>query len=315
MNVLSLFDGISCGRVALERAGITVEKYYASEIDTHAMKISGKNYPDIIQLGDIKNWREWDIDFKSIDILFAGFPCQAWSLIGKQGGDTDPRGELVHHLIGVWKKIKRYNPKLIFLFENVKMKKGFVEYINQLFECKPILINSNLVSAQNRERYYWTNIAEVTQPENKNVFIEDILEDPTKIPVTKNHGNLIYKPYKSQCLDANYWKGADNHAQRTGCIEVGHAVINGHDFLKRVYGIGGKAPTLTAVCGGNQERKIAVDASHWRKLTPIECERLQTLEDNYTEGISNSQRYKCIGNGWTVDVIAHILSFIPKEKI
>lgn len=315
MNILSLFDGISCGRVALQRAGITVENYYASEIDSYAMKVSNKNYPDIVQLGDIRNWREWTIDFKNIGILFAGFPCQAWSIMGKQDGDADPRGELVHHLIGILKKIKRENPELIFIFENVKMKKVFVDYINKLFEREPILINSSLVSAQNRERYYWTNIPGVNQPEDKNILLEDILEDPTKIPVIKDHGHLIYKPHKSQCLDANYWKGADNHAQRTGSIEVGHAIINGHDFLKRVYGIKGKSPTLTAVCGGNQERKIAIDASHWRKLTPVECERLQTLPDNYTGGISNSQRYKCLGNGWTVDIIAHILSFIPKEKI
>lgn len=369
MNILSLFDGISCGRVALKRAGIPVEKYYASEIDPYAIKVSQKNYPDIIQLGDIRDWREWDIDFSKIDILFAGFPCQAWSVAGKQKGDDDPRGELIHHLIGIWKKIKRENPDLIFLFENVKMKKEFINYINDLFGCEPILINSSLVSGQNRERYYWTNIPGITQPRDRGILLKDILHESNGEALLKNYG--VYKPQKekSNCIDANYWKGVGNHAQRTQIfVPLDEYIVPFDKTLKiiekevergkvgyfkqdsqanRVYYIHTKSVTLCGEAGGGaakmgqylfgcltpdrlekrqngqrfskgekfytltaQDQYGILIEGYIRKLTPIECERLQTLEDNYTEGISNSQRYKCIGNGWTVDVIVHILSFL-----
>jgi len=125
MIVLSLFDGISCGQVALQRAGIKVANYYASEIDKHAINVTQYNHPNTIQLGDITEWRKWDIDWSSIDILLAGFPCQAWSVAGKQQGDNDPRGALVHELIAIWNRVKLVNPNLKFLFENVRMKKGF----------------------------------------------------------------------------------------------------------------------------------------------------------------------------------------------
>jgi site-specific DNA-cytosine methylase len=220
------------------------------------------------------------------------------------------------------------------------------------------MINSSLVSAQNRVRLYWTNIEGIDQPEDKGIMLEDIIgdhyvggafrgrnivdgkrvdykgaptvqrfeartdgksnclttvtKDTVVVPVIKSHGELIFKPHKSQCLDANYHKGADNHGQRTGVIELGHAELNGHDIIKRVYSPKGKAPTLTAVCGGNQEKKIAVDASHWRKLTTVECERLQTVPDGYTDGVSKTQRYKMIGNSFTVDVIAHLLKNIKE---
>ena len=158
MKVLSLFDGLGGCRVALDKAGITPTAYYSSEIDKYAMQVVQHNYPDIIPLGDMTKWREWDINFASIDLLTAGFPCQAWSTAGKMQGDNDPRGALVHDLIDIWKHITALNPNLKFMFENVKMKKEFLDYVNDLFGVKPILINSALVSAQNRNRYYWTNI-------------------------------------------------------------------------------------------------------------------------------------------------------------
>jgi DNA (cytosine-5)-methyltransferase 1/DNA (cytosine-5)-methyltransferase 3A len=195
MNVLSLFDGISGGRVALERANITVDKYYASEIDKWAIAISKKNYPDIIQLGDINNWRTWDIDWKSIDLLFAGFCCQSWSQAGKQQGDKDPRGALMWVMLDIFNHIKTLNPNVYFLFENVKMKKEFLDYVNKAIGCESILINSALVSAQNRQRNYWTNIPNVTQPEDKRIYLKDIIE----------YGEVDRD--KSYCIDANYYKG------------------------------------------------------------------------------------------------------------
>lgn len=304
MNVLSVFNGFSGARVALEKAGLHCDKYFSSEIDKYANQITHKNYPDTIDLGDVTKWRDWDWVLPEIDLLIGGSPCQGFSLAGKQLNFEDPRSKLFFEFVDI---LNYYKPKY-FLLENVKMKKEYQDVISDLLGVEPIEINSNLVSAQNRKRLYWTNIQGVSQPEDKGILLKDILE----------YGFVDGK--KSYCIDASYYKGGnlkqyfEKHRRQlvfdnehSGCIEVGKAAVNGHDFLKRVYSPCGKSPTLTAVCGGNQERKIAVDSKHWRKLTPIECERLQTLPDNYTEGVSNTQRYKMLGNGFTVDVIAHIL--------
>ena len=175
MNVLSLFDGMSCGRIALERVGLDGGKYYASEIDPYATKVSEANYPDIIRLGDVTKWQEWGIDWSSINLVTGGFPCQAWSMAGKQLGDKDERGMLFWTMLDVMKKVREYNPNAHFLIENVKMKKEFEEYITHhteqaLGEVHKILINSTLVSAQNRNRYYWTSFP-VTQPEDKGLVL------------------------------------------------------------------------------------------------------------------------------------------------
>ncbi len=354
LKVLSLFDGISCGRVALERAGLSVSAYYASEIDKYAMKISEANYPEIIQLGDVQDFEKWELDWSSIDLVLAGFPCQSWSIAGKQLGDRDPRGGLFWTMLDIAKKVLDNNPNAKFLFENVRMKKDFEEYITQhtqkaLGTVHKILINSALVSAQNRQRFYWTNF-ETTQPEDLGIILADIIEE----------GAVDRE--KSYCVDANYAKGSNlkNYFEKgrrqivfkpaTMLPDKSHtdggqvavaSEIKGYDSTKRVYGLGGKAPTLTTCMGGNREPKVVIiqrgrgknqggikaedgktptltanywehnnhlaDGVYYRKLTPIECERLQTLPDNYTNHVSNTQRYKAIGNGWTVDVIAHIL--------
>lgn len=363
MNILSLFDGISCAQIALERAGIKFDKYFSSEIDKYAIKITQSNYPDTIQLGDIKNWREWDIDFSKIDYLFAGFPCQSWSLSGKQKGDNDPRGALVHVLIEIWQETKKHNPNLIYLFENVKMKKEFMDYIDSLFGVEHIEINSSLVSAQNRKRIYYTNIPDIKQPKDKKIYLADILETG------------ITDRDKSYCIDANYFKGGnlksyfEKHRRqlifsKEGLCHVGDADVRGFDSNKRVYHPRGKSPTVTSCSGENREPKIlcgawrgryVVDGKRqdskmktaglttqrlevrqdgktnalttvqkdnsivdindltWRKLTPLEYERLQTIPDLYTSYVSNSQRYKAIGNSFTVDVIVHILKHIRKH--
>ena len=305
MNVLSLFDGMSCGQIALERAGLEVDNYFASEIDKYAISIAQKNYPNTKELGDVTSWGKWLLP--QVDLVLAGSPCQGFSQAGRGLNFEDPRSKLFFEFV----EILNYHKPKYFLLENVMMKKEYQDVISKYLGVEPVVINSALVSAQNRKRLYWTNLP-ITQPENRGLVIYDILEDKG-IPVIKSHGEYQLRPEKAMCIDANYWKGPDNHGQRTiilECEELGHAILNGHDFLKRVYSIWHKCPTLTAVCGGNQERKIAMDGIHWRKLTPIECERLQTVPDNYTEGVSNSQRYKMLGNGWTVDVIAHILKGI-----
>ncbi len=326
MNILSLFDGISCAQLALERAGITVNNYYASEIDKYAIKVTQSNYPNTVQLGDITKWKDWEIDIHKIDIIFAGFPCQAWSMAGKQKGDNDPRGALVHDLIAIWEEVKKYNPNVKFLFENVKMKKEFLVYINNLFGVEPILINSLLVSAQNRKRYYWTNINNVTQPEDMHIYLKNIIE------------NGFVDRDKSYCVDANYYKGGNLEQY----FKKSRRQLIFKDFMK-LQGIksfiseGGNIVDLTLQTIKTRANKyrichtkglddksrclttgtkmtnaggtaIYINGIH-RSLTPTECCRLQTLPDDYfvKSGISNSQIYRACGNGWTIDVIAHIL--------
>ncbi len=324
MNVLSLFDGMSCGRIALDRAGIEVSTYYASEIDKYATKVSEANYPDIIRLGDVTKWRDWDLDWSSIDLIFAGFPCQSWSTAGKQLGDKDERGMLFWIMLDIMKHVKMFNPNFKFLIENVKMKKEFEAYIthhteNAVGSCEKTLINSALVSAQNRNRYIWTNWS-VTQPEDKGVVLADIIDQG------------VVDRGKSYCIDANYYKGGNlkNYIEKcrrqivfinpaslvgrrlnasgvredsnksvpiTQCLQVKHNPSKMH-CLTTVQ----KDTLISSLPPGRYP-----NGKDYRKLTPIECERLQTVPDNYTNHVSNTQRYKMLGNGWTVDVIAHIL--------
>lgn len=314
INILSLFDGISCGRLASDRAGYKTSNYYASEVDKYAIQVSNNNYPEIIRLGDVTRWREWAIDWSSIDLLIGGSPCQGFSFSGKQLAFDDPRSKLFFEYVVILNHIRKFNPNIKFLFENVKMKKEFIQVINNHLEVEPVLINSSLVSAQNRERLYWANW-HITQPNDKGIYLKDIIES----------GYVDRE--KSFCIDANYAKGSNlnnyfNKSRRQivlldnkSTIRIGTANdIKGHDYNKRIYSIFGKAPCLVASSGGNHKPKIAINDFNYRKLTPLECERLQTLPDGYTSGISSSQRYKCLGNGWTVDVIAHLFTCLKDQK-
>ena len=476
MKVLSLFDGMSCGQLALNRLGIKVDTYYASEIDKYAMQVTQANFPETIQVGDVCNLDP--NDFKDVDLMLAGSPCQGFSFAGKQLAFDDPRSALFFEFIRLLKEIK---PKY-FLLENVKMKKEYLQVISEQvsacyleipFGIEPIFINSSLVSAQNRQRYYWTNIPNITQPEERGIVLRDILEtepnDPTLmsdnfvyrqiknkkdrclvtedkekasslsameyvkngrqgdylacdndgVPVDKELGEghkqdlqkeilpsfdenlkkMTTKDEKAYCLTATYSaayppnsmerkqrtmipvkKGQempeditlvyDNEGKSHKPEHIGTAVdVNGHDILKRVYSPDGKSPTVNTCQGGNREPKVLVKAmtevrtpeankiryehrkktgKDWsprnmrhlverkdekmntltsaltkqhimqitkddtqevyrRKLTPLECERLQTVPDNYTNHVSNTQRYKMLGNGWTIEVITHIL--------
>ena len=476
MKVLSLFDGMSCGQLALNRLGIKVDTYYASEIDKYAMQVTQANFPETIQVGDVCNLDP--NDFKDVDLMLAGSPCQGFSFAGKQLAFDDPRSALFFEFIRLLKEIK---PKY-FLLENVKMKKEYLQVISEQvsacyleipFGIEPIFINSSLVSAQNRQRYYWTNIPNITQPEERGIVLRDILEtepnDPTLmsdnfvyrqiknkkdrclvtedkekasslsameyvkngrqgdylacdndgVPVDKELGEghkqdlqkeilpsfdenlkkMTTKDEKAYCLTATYSaayppnsmerkqrtmipvkKGQempeditlvyDNEGKSHKPEHIGTAVdVNGHDILKRVYSPDGKSPTVNTCQGGNREPKVLVKAMtevrtpeankiryehrkktgkdwsprnmrhlverkdekmntltsaltkqhimqitkddtqevYWRKLTPLECERLQTVPDNYTNHVSNTQRYKMLGNGWTIEVITHIL--------
>lgn len=218
MNILSLFDGISCGRVALERAKIPVTKYYASEIDKYSIQVSEKNYTDIIRLGDINNWEQWEIDFKSIDLILAGSPCQGFSIAGKQLAFDDPRSVLFFSFAEILEHVKSLNPNVKFLLENVRMKKEYSDIITGILGVEPVLINSALVSAQNRKRLYWANW-EIKQPEDKGIFLKDIIHEMTSesVVTSKNvkylNKQLVSTDGKSNPLMASMYKGACSNGQ------------------------------------------------------------------------------------------------------
>ncbi|QCW20342.1 site-specific DNA methylase [Flavobacterium phage FPSV-S1] len=303
MNVLSLFDGISCGQIALQRAGVKVDGYFASEIDKYAIQIAKENHPNTKHLGSVIDLK--GIELPKIDLLIGGSPCQSFSNAGDGSGFNGKSG-LFYEYVRI---LKETNPTY-FLLENVKMKKEWQDVISKELGVEPIEINSALVSAQSRKRLYWTNIPNVTTPLDKKILLKNILEE----------GVLPLKE-KSQCVLSTIYKENVKSMQKrnkTGlyveCILAGMATdINGHDILKRVYDTNGKSPTVTAAGGGNTEPKILLDEKTYRKLTPKECERLQTLPDDYTASLSKTQRYKTIGNGWTVDVIAHIFKDLIDE--
>ncbi len=299
-NVLSLFDGMSCGQIALNRAGIEYNNYFSSEIDKYAINVTKANYPDTHHLGDITGII--GVALPKIDLLIGGSPCQGFSFAGKQLNFEDPRSKLFFEYVRLLKETK---PKY-FLLENVKMKKEYQDIISGYLGVEPIEINSSLVSAQNRKRLYWTNIPYVGHPEDKGMLLEDIIQDG--VATIPKSMTLIESYHKKNICD---WEKKRNGGTM---VHIGNADIKGNDMIKRVYHVSGKSPTLTAVCGGHQEKKIALNKSEWRKLTPVECERLQTVPDDYTNHASNTQRYKMLGNGWTIDVISHIFNGIKLDE-
>jgi len=423
LNVLSLFDGMSCARIALERLGVQVDNYYACEIDKYAIQVSTANYPDIQQIGDITAIKA--DDYPNIDLLIGGSPCQGFSFAGKQLAFDDPRSKLFFEFVRVLREVK---PKY-FLLENVRMKQEYQDVISEHLGVKPIKINSALFSAQSRNRFYWTNIPLNEIPEDRGIVLADILEEVPfgEIPnYLANHWGGkpradkvkgVTDP-KANCLTASMYKGQiPTFVKQLKPNHVGTAAdINGHDSIKRVYSPNGKSPTLNSMGGGNREPKVLCGALRarsldsngknvdwketkpqqmlelrkdektntlssvqkdnvvvydgeqvhsdrykqlrddseekvlatqlynskqfgnavrekkaftlraskcggvidkeqytYRKLTPLECERLQTVPDNYTNYVSNTQRYKMLGNGFTVEVIAFLLTNIKNH--
>ncbi len=311
-TVLSLFNGMSFCAMALEALEIKADKYYSSEIDKYANQAAQALFPDTIQLGDVTNWRDWDIDWSSVDLVTGGFPCQAWSMAGKQLGDKDERGMLFWTMLDIMKHVKYHNPKADFLIENVKMKKEFEQYItthteNALGHVHKILINSALVSAQNRNRYYWASF-EVEQPEDRSVLLKEILED---LP-SCNIGLSVR--LKSKCVRSSGRNSPFNDKHEW---DSPFKRINKKGFLK--CGVS-KAACLTGGgnSGGNHsDMDIIHSKAFTRRYSPSECMRLQTVPEHHIHtllnaGISNTQLYKMTGNGWTMEVIKHIFSFMGK---
>lgn len=357
-NVLSLFDGISCGRVALERAGMKVENYFASEIDKFSMQVSKSNWPDIQQIGDVCGVHA--ADFPKIDLLMGGSPCQGFSFAGKGLNFNDPRSALFFEYVRILNEIRRMNPDVIFLLENVPMKREHQMVISKYLGVEPIEINAALVSAQNRSRFFWTNIkaqpfnlfgdvrSTIPQPKDKNILIKDILQPPHEVDA-KYHlsGNRLRRMLEKQGKytqlngeksytitqrhDANWnvdFLKLDAHGnmkrlqRKASCFTAGGNSAGNHSDMylifteSRVRGDGGgntrrvfrKSPSVTA--SGWENNNHVADGCFFRRYTPTEVERLFTLPDGCTSAVSDSQRYRCMGNGWVVDVIAHILSHI-----
>jgi len=398
INVLSLFDGMSCGQLALQKAGVEVENYFACEIDKYAIKVANHNFKNTIQLGDVT--KVFAKDLPKIDLLIGGSPCQGFSFAGKQLNFEDPRSKLFFEFVRMLKEIRETNPEVLFLLENVKMKKEFQDIITQHLGVEPVEINSNLVSAQNRKRIYWTNIIQLTQPKDKGILLKDIVhENNNEIlniqipnfnvnPSGKGMNGDVYsiEKDKSRTLTTNKGEGQKisvciaeyivpfERALKILEIEVERGKIqrispsssdgvttlnpkkkNGSQTYQqnRIYTIHGKMVCISAELSGRfnilieenifgcitpdriekrqngqrfndgkkfytltaQDKHGVLIEGYIRKLTPIECERLQNVPDNYTELVSNSQRYKMLGNGWTVDVIAHIFSFLNFTEI
>lgn len=301
MNVLSLFDGISCGQIALNRVGIEYDNYFSSEIDDVAMSVVQKNYPKTIQLGDITKIKKEQLP--QIDLMMGGSPCQGFSFAGKMLNFDDPRSKLFFDFVRLLNEIK---PKY-FLLENVKMKTEWINIISKELNTEPILINSNLVSAQNRPRLYWTNIP-VTQPDDKHIYLSDILENnvDSKYFLTDIPNDILKYNLKEVMF-------TERRTEEAKQLRKEYRIKYGKDFCPRrmkelAPRIDNKANCLTTFL---TKESILVDKNGIvRYLTPLEAERLQTIPDNYTESMSDRNRYKAIGNGWTVDVIAHILKNI-----
>lgn len=386
MNVLSLFDGMSCEQIALDRAGLWVDNYFASEIDTHAIKVAKHNYPGTKHLGCVTKIKGSDLP--QMDLIIGGSPCQGFSFAGKQLNFDDPRSKLFFEFV----RLREETKAKFFFLENVKMKKEYQDIISRFLGVEPIEINSSLVSAQSRKRLYWTNIPFSEMPEDKGVLLKDIIHESKKevfdieeyiVPFDKtlqilnkevqrgkigyfrkdSQANRVYHIHdKSVTLCGEAGGGAAKMGQylfgeiTRGAHQVSESKeSNGQQpyMQNRVYNSNGISPALTQVCGrlnvaiendylfgcitpdrvekrqngqrfneGNKFYTLTAQDKHGiliegyiRKLTPVECERLQTVPDNYTLVASKAQRYRMLGNGWTVDAITHFFKNLPTSNL
>lgn len=386
MNVLSVFDGISCCRLALERAGHKVDAYYASEIDKSAIKVAMKNYPDTVQIGDVTKvrvdrdgiWAGTELVGPVPDLLAGGFPCQDFSVAGLGRGFEGARGTLFYECVRLQRECLAVNPDLKWLWENVLMKQEWEDVISRAFGMAPIVIDAALVSAQSRKRNWWTNIGAVSaglfghakcgipQPKDRGIMLRDILEAEveekyylSEKAMERISGRMRYMPKvnpdKTGTLSPKNNSGQLSTDSGTTLIQVGSLYDNNAD-AGRIYSDEGKARTLKGESGGlggkmglyqvgvvndrgelrqADEKAMNIDANFWkgmdnhgqrtmvkvhfglpkvgariRRLTPRECERLMTIRDDYTTGISDTGRYRALGNGWCVDVVAHILGYL-----
>jgi len=349
MNVLSLFDGMSCGQQALERSGVQVDNYFASEIDKYAIKVTQANYPKTNQLGSVIDVDGYSLP--NIDLLLGGSPCQSFSFAGKRKGmSTKDEQEILtlEHYLELklegfefegqsylfWeymRLLKEVKPKY-FLLENVMMGDKWEKILSKAIGVNPIEINSSLVSAQNRRRLYWTNIGMIhgglfgdlqsiiQQPKDKGILLKDVIEEEVDDKYYLKDDSFVFDRIKN---DHPFTPRIPKVNEKSNCLVIGGSgcndLINDKKIKKREINVANyrhhfkgfngyvdKSPTIKSSLGsGNQ-----IILNDIRRLTPVECERLQTVKDNYTNHVSDTQRYKMLGNGWTVDVISHILNYI-----
>lgn len=307
MKVLSLFDGISCGMLALKRAGFQVEKYYASEIDRDAITVSKKNFPEIIQLGDICGWWDWNIPWGEIELVIAGSPCQGFSIAGKKLNFEDERSKLFFEFADILDYVKYKNKDVVFLLENVCMKKEWVDIISERLGAEPILINSSLVSAQNRKRLYWTNIKGIRQPKDKGILLKDILEFEKWLEPGKMYGKKLNKAaITGRRINKNGCREDDNKLLPIlQCLEVSPINADKSNCITTV----DKDNVLTPLPFGRYA-DVFNKKLMFRYYTLKEYCRLQNLPVDYFYCISESAAKRLIGNCWTVDIIKHIFSYM-----
>lgn len=288
INVLSLFDGISCGQVALKKANIKVDEYFASEIDKHAIKVTKSNFPNTKHIGDVRLVKS--IDLPKIDLLMGGSPCQGFSFSGKQLNFEDPRSKLFFEF---YRLIKETNPKY-WLLENVVMKKEYQDIVSNYLGVEPIRLNSNLTSAQNRVRLYWSNFC-IEEPVDQCIELKDILENNEVInPAAIRGRKLVDKSIKDK-LDIK------DNIPYTQCLEVREKYTNKSNCLTTV----AKDTVLTSMPIGRHSDAFNKKLPY-RNYTKVERCRLMNLPDDYCDEISLNQTVKATGNGWDVGMIAHI---------
>lgn len=339
MIVVSMFDGYSSGLQALKELGVPVAEYHAFEIDPYAIKVSEKNHPEIIRHGNVNQWRDADIDWGSVDLILAGSPCQGFSFAGKQLAFDDPRSVLFFKWVELvdWMKFLR-GDQCVFMLENVDMKQKHRDVITEKLGVEPVFINSKVHSPQSRPRWYWSN-REITEPSEVCSPLSSILLSEEHIPEKYFHTNKAveymnrtgstgrvkwsYKFHseerngKSQFLTANYHKGVPNNVLVCGRVvgrrinpQTGKRDDYNKELKIRQYWeprYDDKSGCLTTV---QKDTMLGDQSVVIRKFLPVECERLQGLPDNYTEGVSDTQRYKMLGNGWQLETIKHIFKDI-----
>lgn len=294
---LSLFNGAGGAMMALDTLGVKVDKMYVSEIDKHANQASMLLFPEQIQLGDITKWTEWEyklgVDLATVDIIFAGFPCQAWSMAGKQGGDSDPRGALVHDLLGLYDYIKLQNPDVQFMFENVAMKKQFMDFINELFGVAPVMINAALVTAQNRKRNYWASW-EISQPDDLGIVLADILEtDPVDITVmsekfTRRNAHILRDDVNGKAKNLSDKSGCLTAVQKDNVVIKTTPTVNGETFdewFTKTKHHGGSREEFDRLV--EQENKLTI-----KNETLATNGKTHTLTASYAAGMAASNSVK-----------------------
>lgn len=275
MNVLSLFDGISCGRVALGRAGTPVSAYYSSEVDKYPMAVSADNHDDVTQLGSVEDWAHWGIDWESIDLVLAGSPCQGFSMLGQGTNFEHPQSKLFFDFLDVLQMAQWYNPDVKFLLENVRMKSEWVAMISNYLSVAPLAVDSKGFSAASRPRLYWFN-----------------WPAPELVPNDVRLSSILQKNVEGFDISGAYL----NRVNTSTDVDIGFTKINPR-----------KAVCQTASQYANWRGTLVKQRGRLRTLTPVECERLQTLPDDYTKCLSRRRRYQVLGNSWTVEVVAQIL--------